>query len=95
MYQILLHMWKNRRVLLADLEKQGIQEPADTKESDYVFLLQSSQAWWGLIRTFKFRRLPYGFRLSVPSSFGNPSRASQGPGKVTSMRQVRASLLLV
>ncbi|QRW09518.1 hypothetical protein RhiLY_08517 [Ceratobasidium sp. AG-Ba] len=82
--QKIIHFaWKNRAALQQALEQAGMKQPVDCGEEDYCHLIAEHECWWELLRMFKTKRLPYGWRLAVPQQFkASTGQASQGSTSV-------------
>ncbi|QRV75706.1 hypothetical protein RhiJN_03721 [Ceratobasidium sp. AG-Ba] len=81
--KIIHFAWKNRAALQQALEQAGMKQPVDCGEEDYCHLIAEHECWWELLRMFKTKRLPYGWRLAVPQQFkASTGQASQGSTSV-------------
>jgi hypothetical protein len=77
----MLAAWRSRSSLSQQLEELHIPDVQSATEADYIRLVHRSQCWWELLRLFKARRLPFGFRLRIPKEFGSTEAADNVAGE--------------
>ena len=68
-WQVLHRLWVNRTRLHEEMEEHNIPPVESSSEEDYQRLINSSEAWWAVMRLLKVSRIRSRFRLSISKSF--------------------------
>ncbi|KAG8736413.1 hypothetical protein FRC10_009331 [Ceratobasidium sp. 414] len=75
--RILEELWINRNKLHSELVQHHIPTPSTASGADYIALLDKSEPWWSILRLFKMRTFPFGFRLSCSSTFAGSTSETE------------------
>ncbi|QRW18592.1 hypothetical protein RhiXN_03516 [Rhizoctonia solani] len=85
--KVMQRVWSSWETLHTDLQKHKMLELEDASQEKYQQLLNSSKAWWTVMRLFKVKRLHTKFELLVPKEFGDCQES--GTLGVSSQKQQR------
>ncbi|GAB1527343.1 hypothetical protein RhiTH_010518 [Rhizoctonia solani] len=89
--KVMQRVWSSWETLHTDLQKHKMLELEDASQEKYQQLLNSSKAWWTVMRLFKVKHLHTKFELLVPKEFGD--RQESGTLGVSSqLNAVQAAL---
>ncbi|KAF8675265.1 hypothetical protein RHS04_06744 [Rhizoctonia solani] len=89
--KVMQRVWSSWETLHTDLQKHKMLEFEDASQEKYQQLLNSSKAWWTVMRLFKVKCFHTKFELLVPKEFGD-CQESGTLGVSSQLNAVQAAL---